>query len=152
MDIVPISNKKDTKKLIETGNKCIKNNRFFEFIDIIMNDTKMRDFVDDFFNDWDDIRTSIMFIKAYQVIDSQLSILENTSQLIITQDNRRKLMIGLIKELFGNGACRQELVYNLNEFMGLDNLKSCRKLITEKSNDPSMVINSETNVDLDLSE
>ena len=95
-----------------------------------MNDDKLRGFIDDFFGEWDDVKTSILMMKTYQVIDIEIKHLEETNRIKIGQTNRRKLMIGLIKEMMSNSECRQELVKNMNIFMGAEHL-NCRKMIAE---------------------
>jgi hypothetical protein len=123
-------NKESQQTLIDKGDKSLKTNRFFQFMDLIMNDDKLRGFIDEFFGDWDDVKTSILMMKTYQVIDLELKHLEETKRVKIGQTNRRKLMIGLIKEMMTNSECRQELVKNMNVFMGTDHL-NCRKMISE---------------------
>jgi hypothetical protein len=121
-------NQKSQETLIKTGQKSLKTNRFFQFIDIIMNDEKLRGFIDEFFDDWDDVKTSILVMKTYQIIDLELKRIENIGNYKINMDNRRKLMIGLIKEMMTDSECRQELVRNMNVFMGMDHL-NCRRII-----------------------
>jgi hypothetical protein len=123
-------NEQSQQTLIDKGDKSLKTNRFFQFMDIIMNDDKLRGFIDEFFGDWDDVKTSILMMKTYQVIDLELKHLEETKRIKIGQTNRRKLMIGLIKEMMTNSECRQELVKNMNVFMGTEHL-NCRKMIAE---------------------
>lgn len=124
-------NGKSTDKLVETGEKSLKNNRFFQFMDILMNDDNLRGFIDDFFSDWDDVKTSILMMKTYQLIDMEIKNLEQTGSLQIGPGNRRKLIIGLVKEMMTNSECRQELVRNMNQFMGMEHL-NCRKLIEQR--------------------
>jgi len=124
-------NDKSTEKLVEVGEKSIKNNRFFQFMDILMNDDNLRGFIDDFFSDWDDVKTSILMMKTYQLIDMEIKKLEQSGSLQIGSDNRRKLIIGLVKEMMTTSECRQELVRNMNQFMGMDHL-NCRKLIEQR--------------------
>ena len=123
-------NEQSQQTLIDKGDKSLKTNRFFQFMDLIMNDDKLRGFIDEFFGDWDDVKTSILMMKTYQVIDLELKHLEETKRIKIGQTNRRKLMIGLIKEMMTNSECRQELVKNMNVFMGTEHL-NCRKMIAE---------------------
>lgn len=124
-------NNKSTDKLVEAGEKSLKNNRFFQFMDILMNDDNLRGFIDDFFSDWDDVKTSILMMKTYQMIDMEIKNLEQSGSLQIGSDNRRKLIIGLVKEMMTNSECRQELVRNMNQFMGMEHL-NCRKLIEQR--------------------
>ena len=123
-------NEQSQQTLIDKGDKSLKTNRFFQFMDTIMNDDKLRGFIDEFFGDWDDVKTSILMMKTYQVIDIEIKQLEETKRIKIGQTNRRKLMIGLIKEMMTNSECRQELVKNMNVFMGTEHL-NCRKMIVE---------------------
>ena len=125
-------NEQSQKTLIKTGEKSLKTNRFFQFIDIIMTDEKLRGFIDEFFGDWDDVKTTILVMKTYQVIDIELKRLEDNDKYKINSDERRKLMIGLIKEMMTNSECRQELVRNMNVFMGTEHL-NCRRLVEDRA-------------------
>ncbi len=125
-------NEQSQKTLIKTGDKSLKTNRFFQFIDVIMNDEKLRGFIDEFFSDWDDVKTTILIMKTYQVVDTELKRLEENGKYKINIEDRRKLMIGLIKQMMTNSECRQELVRNMNVFMGTEHL-NCRKLVEEKT-------------------
>lgn len=44
MDIVKSINLTNPENLVSRGEKNLKNNRFFQFIDLMMNDPKMRSF------------------------------------------------------------------------------------------------------------
>ena len=124
-------NDQSQQALIKTGEKSLKTNRFFQFIDLIMTDDKLRGFIDEYFSDWDDVKTSILVMKTYQVVESEMKRLEETGVSKISRissSNRRKLMIGLIKEMMTNSECRQELVRNMNVFMGTEHL-NCRNMI-----------------------
>jgi hypothetical protein len=121
-------NDQSQQALIKTGEKSLKTNRFFQFIDLIMTDDKLRGFIDEYFSDWDDVKTSILVMKTYQVVESEMKRLEETGVSRISISNRRKLMIGLIKEMMTNSECRQELVRNMNVFMGTEHL-NCRNMI-----------------------
>ncbi len=125
-------NEQSQKTIIKTGEKSLKTNRFFQFIDIIMTDEKLRGFIDEFFGDWDDVKTTILIMKTYQVIDIELKRLEDNDKYKINSDERRKLMIGLIKEMMTNSECRQELVRNMNVFMGTEHL-NCRRLVEDRA-------------------
>jgi len=118
-------NEQPQKTLIKTGEKSLKTNRF-------MTDEKIRGFIDEFFGDWDDVKTTILVMKTYQVVDSELKRLEENGKYKINIEERRKLMIGLIKEMMTNSECRQELVRNMNVFMGTEH-GNCRKLVEQKT-------------------
>ena len=132
MDSITTINSKDKNNYITIGEKSLGNNKFFQFIDIMMNDPKMRDFFDEFFSDWDEIKTTIMVMKAYQVIDHKIKQLEFETKQVMLPVIRRKMMIGIIKEMLTTSECRQELVNNMNEFMGNRHLNHCNKFVENK--------------------
>ena len=76
MDSITTINSKDKNHYVLLGEKSLAHNKFFQFIDIMMNDPKMREFFDEFFSDWDEIKTTIMVMKAYQIIDNRIRELE----------------------------------------------------------------------------
>ena len=132
MDSITTINSKDNNHYIAIGEKSLVNNKFFQFIDIMMNDPNMREFFDEFFGDWDEIKTTIMVMKAYQVIDHKIKQLEYETKQIMSPVIRRKMMIGIIKEMLTTSECRQELVNNMNEFMGNKHLNYCNKFVENK--------------------
>ena len=132
MDIVPKISSDNNNDYIIEGEKSLLNNKFFQFIDIMMNEPKMREFIDEFFSDWDEIKTTIMVMKAYQVIDSKFKQLEFKTKKTMCIEIRRKMMIGIIKEMLTTSECRQELVKNMNDFMGNSHLNHCNKLVDNK--------------------
>jgi hypothetical protein len=132
MDIVPTINSDNANHYINIGEKSLVNNRFFQFIDTMMNDTKMREFFDEFFGDWDEIKTTIMVMKAYQVIDHKIKQLEFEKKKLLPVEIRRKMMIGIMKEMLTTSECRQELVKNMNEFMGNSQLSHCSSFVENK--------------------
>jgi len=120
------------RSLVKNGKKSLENNPFFQFIDLIMNDENTRKYIDQFFSDWDDIKTTVMVMKTYQIIEEEIKRLETIGKLKMLPEIRRKFMIGLIKEMMTNSDCRKELVYNMNEFM-VGSYNHCRKLVEDKS-------------------
>ena len=133
MDIVPTIKLNDNTEYISIGEKSLVNNKFFQFIDIMMNDPKMRAFFDEFFSDWDEIKTTIMVMKAYQVIDVKLKELKLDTINTMSSEMRRKMMIGIIKDMLTTSECRQELVRNMNQFMGIENFNKCKNLVEDKT-------------------
>ncbi len=132
MDITKSLSQENTKFLIRQGKKNLIDNRFFQFIDLIMGDPKLRSYIDEFFGDWDETKTVIMIMKTYQVIDIELKNREFTYGKNFSHEDRRKLIIGLIKEILTNSECRQELIKNMNIFM-TGNYNECEKFIKEKT-------------------
>lgn len=132
MDITKLISEENSKEIIKKGEINLINNRFFKFIDILMGDPNLRIYIDEFFGDWDEIKTVIMIMKTYQVIDAELQNheFENGKN---NNEGKRKLIIGLLKELLSNSKCRQELIINMNIFMG-GKLNECEKIIKEKKN------------------
>jgi hypothetical protein len=132
MDITKLISEENSKEIIKKGEINLINNRFFKFIDIFMGDPNLRIYIDEFFGDWDEIKTVIMIMKTYQVIDAELQNheFENGKN---NNEGKRKLIIGLLKELLSNSKCRQELIINMNIFMG-GKLNECEKIIKEKKN------------------
>lgn len=132
MDISKSLSNENTKCLIQKGKKNLIDNRFFQFIDLIMGDPKLRSYIDEFFSDWDETKTVIMIMKTYQVIELELKSREFKYGKIFSNEDRRKLIIGLIKEILSNSECRQELIKNMNIFM-TSNYNECEKFIKERA-------------------
>lgn len=114
--------------IIHSGKKELQENRFFQFLDTIMGDPKTRSYIDEFFGNWDEIKTVMMFIKVYQVVDSQL--LSNGTQFK-NPETRRSFIIGIVKELITDSNCRQEIIANMTRFMEND-FTQCNLLIQYK--------------------
>jgi len=132
MDISKSLSNENTKCLIQKGKKNLIDNRFFQFIDLIMGDPKLRSYIDEFFSDWDETKTVVMIMKTYQVIEVELKSREFKCGKIFSHEDRRKLIIGLIKEILSDSQCRQELIKNMNIFMTA-NYNECEKFIKERT-------------------
>lgn len=111
----------DEVELIKEGEDSLTSRKtFFNLIDHIMNDNITRCFIDEYFNDWDDIKTMVMFIKTYQIVERQIKMFEYTNGKKFVEEERRKMMIGLVKNLISNTESRKEIVKNMNAFMKSD--------------------------------
>ena len=110
----------DKKELIKSGENEIIYNNFFNLIDYIMNDDMTRLFIEEYFKDWDEIKTSLMFIKTYQIVDKEIHNLERKNNKKFEKDERRKMIIALIKNLISNSESRKEIVKNMCVFMDSD--------------------------------
>jgi hypothetical protein len=122
----------DKKELIKSGENEIIYNNFFNLIDYIMNDDMTRLFIEEYFKDWDEIKTSLMFIKTYQIVDKEIHNLERKNNKKFEKDERRKMIIALIKNLISNSESRKEIVKNMCVFMDSDfntTKKICQKMI-----------------------
>ena len=115
--------------VITSGKKELQENRFFQFLDTIMGDPKTRSYIDEFFGNWDEIKTVMMFIKVYQVVDSQL---QSNGTQFKNQETRRSFIIGIVKELIIDSNCRQEIIANMARFMEND-FTQCNLLIQYKT-------------------
>lgn len=143
MDIVKIGTEgiqdihpQTKREIVRSGHKSLESNPFFQFVDLLMSDDNIRKYIDQFFGDWDDIKTTVMVMKTYQVVEEEIKRLEANGKLRMTAEIRRKFMIGLIKEMMTNGDCRAELVVKMNDFMG-GTYKNCRTLINDRINETS---------------
>jgi len=129
----------DTNKLILEGENGLNTRKtFFTLIDHIMNDNMTRCFIDEYFNDWDDVKTMVMFIKTYQIVERQIRMFEYTNNKKFDEGERRKLMIGLVKNLITNSESRKEIVKNMNNFMASDYTVTesiCKEMVDLKLED-----------------
>lgn len=129
----------DEQELIKEGENSLNSRKtFFNLIDHIMNDNITRCFIDEYFNEWDDIKTSLMFIKTYQIVERQIRMYEYTKNKKFEEEERRKLMIGLVKNLITNSESRQEIVRNMNSFMETEystTEKICKNMVQLKLDD-----------------
>ena len=111
--------------ITKMGKKALIENRFFQFLDTIMSDSKTRSYIDEFFGNWDEIKTVMMFIKVYQVVDNQIT---NKDTKFTNSETRRSFIIGIVKELIADSKCRQEIIANMARFMEND-FTECNLLI-----------------------
>jgi len=131
---IVIKDQNFVKELVKKGENEIVYNNFFNLIDYIMNDNMTRLFIEEYFKDWDEIKTTLMFIKTYQIVDKEIHHLERKNNQKFEKDERRKMIIGLIKNLISNSESRREIVKNMCSFMDTDYKESkniCQKMIEE---------------------
>jgi hypothetical protein len=122
------------REIQNLGEKTLNSNKFFSYLDYLLNDEVCKQFIKEYFSDWDSIKTTMMFIKTYQIIESQFEKLDKQQ---ISKDEKRKLIIGLVKELIDNGASRREIVKNMMNFMNND-WSECNKVCGELVNKLSL--------------
>jgi hypothetical protein len=66
------------------------------------------------------------------VIEHKMKQLEFEKKKLLPVEIRRKMMIGIMKEMLTTSECRQELVKNMNEFMGNSQLSHCNSFVENK--------------------
>lgn len=143
MDIVPKSTNQQTDDVETIGEREIVSNRFFGFVDRIMSDPELRTYFDEFFGSWNDIRAVIMVMKTYQMVDEQLK--ENNVSFS-SPEQKRKVMIGIMKEMLVNPSCRSEMVSNMVQFEKAE-YPHCKKHLKRKKID---LIGLDTNINSDV--
>jgi len=75
-----------------------------------MNNTEFRTFFDSYFENWDDVKTVIMFMKTYEMIDKEY--FKKFEQKI-----EPKKMSKILKEMMIKGDYRRMIVGKMMHFM-----------------------------------
>ncbi len=83
---------------------------FFLRLTNIMSNRNFQDFFNQYFNDWEDVKTSIMFMKTYQFID-------NKYQEIHLRSPCNDEMTMLMREMIENRDYRQYMAKNMIKFI-----------------------------------
>jgi hypothetical protein len=105
----------DIEIYTKLGKDTIRNNKFYNILNYIMNHLVFRSFIDEYFSDWNDVKTTMMFIKTYQTVDRNIHLLERNSNKKF--NNRDHLITGIIKNLIENSNTRKKIVDNMNNWV-----------------------------------
>jgi len=84
--------------------------RFFVKMGEIMSDPEFRKFFDENFNNWNDVKTVIMFMKTYQFIENEYTV--KTGEIMKSSE-----IAVLIREMFSNKEYRRFIVDNMSNFI-----------------------------------
>lgn len=123
-----IENKNEiSNQLQNLGKKEIENNSFFTFLNKLMTHVDLRPYIDEYFGEWGDIETTIMFIKLYQSIE--LEFKKNSCSI------NNEEIIGIIKTLITTPSYRQEIVLEMRRYQGLENKIKCLEYVENKINE-----------------
>jgi hypothetical protein len=97
------------KDFIKSGSIILKENKFFNDLDSIMNNNEFRFFYNKYFNDITDIKTVIMYMKLYETI--QVEYKEKNGI-----DIENELLIYIIKELMSDNITRKNILESFISF------------------------------------
>ena len=114
--MIPINNKLNVKK-----NESGPSNFLLE-LSHLMNNSEFRTFFDKYFNDWDEIKAVLMFMKTYQFIDHEYKKYFNISP------TPEKMSI-ILKDMMNNNECRNVLVKSMDNFINNDNNNNDLKIL-----------------------
>jgi len=110
------------KDLIKNGEIILKENKFFNDLDFIMNNYEFRYFYDNYFNDITDIKTVIMYMKLYETIQREYKEKNGI-------DIENELLIYIIKELMSDSNSRKNILDSFISFM--ENNNSNKKFLLD---------------------
>ena len=94
----------------ETTGTVKKPSNFLLELSNLMNNTEFRTFFDSYFENWDDVKTVIMFMKTYEMIDKEY--FKKFDQKI-----EPKKMSKILKEMMIKGDYRRMIVGKMMHFM-----------------------------------
>lgn len=100
---------KDEKLTKKEGEKIYKSNENMRTISDVMEDRNFRKLFDENFNDWNDIKSVVMLMKTYQLI-------ENSNENL---DKHQKLY--LLNSLIKDSDCRNKIAIEFNNWIKKDN-------------------------------
>ena len=76
----------------------------------IMSDPQFKGFFKDYFNDWSDIKTAIMFMKTYAFIDEEYY--KSTGHHMDPEE-----LVEVLRKMMKDRDCRQLIVQNMDGYM-----------------------------------
>lgn len=85
------------------------NKKFLDHIVELMSDDSFRQFFDNYFNDFDDVRTVLMFMKSYQFVEKEYV----KRGLKTDKEGMRKILFRMIND----ANIRSHMVASINGFM-----------------------------------
>ena len=116
--------KQISNQLQQIGKNEIQTNSFFTFLNKLMTNTDLRPFIDEYFSEWSDIETTIMFIKLYQSIENEFK--KNGC------GTTGEEIIAIVKGLITTPVYRQEIVQEMRRYQGFDEKQKCLEYVSKK--------------------
>lgn len=104
-------------QLIKHNNPVVKRDGFLWELSGIMSDPKFRSFIDQYFDDALDTKTSIMMLKTYSILQSRASKING-------KEPSREQMVELMMKAIHNPEFRSAMVAEMKTFMDGDTLPS----------------------------
>ena len=104
---------KTDKIIITTSQDSISEdepNDFMSKLGKIMSDPQFKEFFKNYFQDWTDIKTAIMFMKTYAFIDEEYH--KNAGHHMDPEE-----LVDILRKMIKNGDCRRLIVQNMDGFM-----------------------------------
>jgi hypothetical protein len=106
------------KKAIKKGSSVLKNNKFFNDLDNVMDKkNNFRSFYDEYFRDFVDIKTMILYMKLYETIESEYRDRHG-------MEIEKELLAYMIKEIMNDHVSRKNVFDSFHKFIDNDNPKN----------------------------
>ena len=111
-DIIINNLKKD---LLNEGGKILKKNKFFNDLENIMSNSEFKNFYDEYFKNFNDIKVILLYMKLYETI--QKEYFEKNNKKI-----EKELLAYIIKNLMMDNITRKAIFKSFNTFTDEKNI------------------------------
>ena len=91
--------------------KTTKEHGFLDKLCNVMSNDDFRNFFHQYLKDWDDVKTSIMFMKLYSCVDEEYS--RRNGGMKLEPDK----IVEIIKEMISDKDCRKVIMGEMDDFM-----------------------------------
>ena len=105
-DIVINNFKKD---LLNEGGKILKKNKFFNDLENIMSNSEFKEFYDEYFKNFNDIKVILLYMKLYETIQKEYFEKNN-------KEIEKELLAYIIKNLMMDNITRKAIFKSFNTF------------------------------------
>ena len=136
--IVSLNNKQISlslkKEVLKKGEKILEENNFFNKLDNIMRNENFRSFYSEYFHDYTDIKTVILYMKLYETIEKEYKERYNLTI-------EKELLAYMMKELMSNSLSRKNILESFNNFTDYNNNVNKKYILDIFNNDPNIILN-----------
>ena len=109
------------KKTYQEGTLIYKENEFMRDLYDMMSNDRFRNFIDKYLNEWNSIKSVIMFIKLFETIEYEY--FEKFKEPIT-----KELMLVTIKKLFEDKDLRKIILKSYDDFQSIKKTKNKKYL------------------------
>ena len=117
-----ITKQNTNNSYIKEGQQILKENDFFQGLDIVMSNTDFRPFYDKYFKDITDVNTVILYMKLYETIQKEYKTIYNI-------DIQKELLVYMMKELMTDNKTRKNILESFHKYSNSKNSVDNKNLL-----------------------
>lgn len=117
-----ITKQNTNNSFIKEGQQILRENDFFQGLDIVMSNNDFRPFYDKYFKNITDVNTVILYMKLYETIQKEYKNVYNI-------DIQKELLVYMMKELMSDNNTRKNILESFHKYSNSKNSTDNKNLL-----------------------